>query len=83
MPRLTRKHFPLNDVRGNGLAIGGGAEDLAGYYRREPIKGPGAFVEQVTDFRDFEPAMQRKLIREPETRAIGMLLAPGDSVGEP
>ena len=78
-PRLAYKHFPLNRVTVNGLVIGGGAQDLAGYYRRELIKGPGAFVEQATDFRDFERAMRRKLIRELETRAIGLLIDAGNS----
>ncbi len=59
----------------NGLTIGGGDDDLAGYYRRELIKGPGAFVEEAEDFFDFERAMTRKLVRELEARAIS--LAPG------
>jgi hypothetical protein len=71
-PALAYLNFPLSEVTVNGLAIGGSAEDLAGYYRRELIKGPGAFVEEATDFADFERAMQRKLVRELETRAIGM-----------
>ena len=71
-PYLAYLNFPLSEVTVNGLAIGGSAEDLAGYYRRELIKGPGAFVEEATDFADFERAMRRKLVRELETRAIGM-----------
>ncbi len=71
-PELAYLNFPLAEVTVNGLAIGGSAEDLAGYYRRELIKGPGAFVEEARDFADFERAMQRKLVRELETRAIGM-----------
>jgi hypothetical protein len=72
-PYLAYRNFPLDEVTVNGLAIGGAADDLVGYYRRELIKGPGAFVEVALDFFDFERAMRRKLVRELETRAIGML----------
>ena len=63
-PRLAYANFPLDAVTVNGLTIGGRADDLAGYYRRELIKGPGAFVEEARDFTDFERAMRRKLLRE-------------------
>lgn len=63
-PQLAYKHFRLSDVTVNALTIGGRREDLAGYYRRELIKGPGAFVEEAQGFRDFERAMKRKLVRE-------------------
>lgn len=76
-PRLAYANFPLNDVTVNGLTIGGAADDLAGYYRRELIKGPGAFVEEARDFSDFERAMRRKLVRELEARAIGSAPLPG------
>lgn len=71
-PRLAYANFPLDAVTVNGLTIGGRADDLAGYYRRELIKGPGAFVEEARDFTDFERAMRRKLVRELQARAIGM-----------
>ncbi len=71
-PQLAYRNFPLGEVTVNGLTIGGGEDDLAGYYRRELIKGPGAFVEEARGFEDFETAMRRKLVRELETRAIGM-----------
>ncbi len=74
-PLLAYRNFPLDEVTVNGLAIGGREDDLPGYYRRELIKGPGAFVEEAADFRDFERAMRRKLVRELEARAIGR--APG------
>jgi len=72
-PRLAYRNFPFDNVTVNGLAIGGQKDDLAGYYRRELIRGPGAFVEEAVDFNDFARAMRRKLVRELETRAIGML----------
>jgi len=79
-PRLAYRNFPLDEVTVNGLTIGGAADDLAGYYRRELIKGPGAFVEEASDFNDFERAMRRKLVRELQARTIGMV-APGAASG--
>ena len=70
-PSLAYRNFPLGDVTVNGLTIGGFADDLAGYYRRELIKGPGAFVEEARGFRDFERAMRRKLVRELSAIAVG------------
>ena len=75
-PRLAYRNFPLAQVTVNGLTIGGAEDDLAGYYLRELIKGPGAFVEIALDFNDFERAMRRKLVRELETRAIGQAPLP-------
>ena len=72
MPRLAYQNFPLAEVTVNGLVIGGAEDDLVGYYRREIIKGPGAFVETARDFNDFERAIQRKLVRELQARAIGL-----------
>ncbi|MDJ0631225.1 MAG: DUF1194 domain-containing protein [Rhodobacter sp.] len=80
-PRLAYENFPLDEVTVNGLSIGGQEDDLAGYYRRELIKGPGAFVEEAADFHDFERAIRRKLVRELETRAIGWLPQPGQRGG--
>jgi hypothetical protein len=37
---------------------------LAKYYRDNVIGGPGAFVEQIDDFRTFGEAMMRKLVTE-------------------
>ncbi len=64
-PALAYAHFPLDRVTVNGLAIGG-EDDLVAYYRREVVKGPGGFVEEAADFRDFHRAMRRKLVRELE-----------------
>ena len=71
-PRLAYRNFPLAEVTVNGLTIGNGGDDLVGYYTSELIKGPGSFVEVARDFDDFEAAMRRKLVRELETRAIGL-----------
>lgn len=73
-PRLAYKHFPLADVTVNGLVIGD-AEDLKGYYQREVIKGPGAFVIEARDFLGFQEAMTRKLVRETSMLAVSELRA--------
>lgn len=59
----------------NGLAIGGHETDIADYYKREVIRGPGAFVEVATDHTDFPRAIRRKLERE-----LGMAVMGGDPV---
>lgn len=64
-PALAYAHFPLGGVTVNGLAIGAEA-GVGAYYRREVIRGPGAFVERAADFADYERAMRRKLRRELE-----------------
>ena len=48
----------------NGLAILNEVPKLDGYYRDRVIGGPNAFVTSALDFRDFENAMIRKLVRE-------------------
>jgi hypothetical protein len=65
-PELAYKHFPLEGVTVNALAIGGAAvlENLVVYFRERVIRGPGAFVERARDYDDFERAMRRKLERE-------------------
>ena len=65
-PHLAYKHFPLDGVTVNALAIGGATEidGLIDYFRDEVIKGPNAFVERARDHADFERAMRRKLERE-------------------
>jgi uncharacterized protein DUF1194 len=50
----------------NGLAITNTVFDLADYFVRFIIGGPGAFVEEAADYVDFERAMQKKLVRETE-----------------
>lgn len=76
-PPLAYKHFPLDEITVNGLAIGGaGEDDVAAYYRAELIRGPGAFVEEAAGFEDYERAMRRKLERELRAAAIGALDGP-------
>lgn len=56
----------------NGLAIENQDVGLAGYYEREIIVGPGAFVERADDFADFAHAFRRKLLRELRGAPIAM-----------
>lgn len=65
-PALAYRNFPLDWVTVNGLAIGGSVEldGLVDYFRREVIRGPGAFVETAADYADYARAMRRKLLRE-------------------
>ena len=68
----------------NGLAIGTGnaasgdrrqmdIKELSSYFRANVIKGPNAFVETAIGFNDYRDAMERKLLRELKTLAIGGL----------
>jgi len=54
----------FGDILVNGLAIGGHEADIAAYYAREVIRGPGAFVVTARTHTDFPPAIRRKLERE-------------------
>ena len=72
-PALAYKNFDLGEVTVNGLAIQGGKDDIAEYYKRELIRGPGAFVEVAQSFEDFERVMQRKLIRETQAQIFSSL----------
>jgi hypothetical protein len=72
-PRLAYRNFDLAEVTVNGLAIQSGEEDIAAYYLRELIRGPGAFVEVAQGFEDFERAMRRKLVRETKARILGAM----------
>lgn len=73
-PDLAYREFPLDRVTVNGLAIAESDREIADYYRRVLIRGPGAFVIEVTRFEDYEAAMTEKLLRELEGPVIGMLI---------
>lgn len=81
-PEVVRESPALAGVTINGLAVKGdlpidhgymvthgGA--LSAYFDAHVIHGPGAFVERAWDYRDFEEAMTRKLIRELAPPMIG------------
>ena len=66
----------------NGLVIGAGdlrggderfadIKELSSYYRAYVLRGPGAFVEVALGFEDYAAAMERKLLRELASIAIG------------
>jgi hypothetical protein len=63
-PELARQEFPFEGVTVNGLVVGATRETLKGYYERNVISGPGAFVEMAVDYTDYEATMKRKLLRE-------------------
>ncbi|WP_235871449.1 DUF1194 domain-containing protein [Shimia sediminis] len=73
-PHLAYRNFPLGGITVNGLAIRSlgfstGAftaapVDIRGYFEREVIRGPNAFVEVAANYGDYERAMRRKLERE-------------------
>ena len=55
----------------NGLAIGGIESDIAAYFAREVIHGPGAFVQYANRPADFPEAFRRKLLRELSEQVLG------------
>lgn len=71
----------------NGLVIGAGAvdrgdgifltiEQVTAYYQDKVIRGPGAFVETALGYTAYAAAMERKLLRELASIAIGELVLP-------
>lgn len=65
--------FDFDGITVNGLAIGGHEGDIADYYRRRVIRGPGAFVEIARTHADFPRAIRRKLERELAPPVFGAL----------
>jgi hypothetical protein len=61
----------------NGLPIGGHEADIADYYGREVIRGPGAFVEPAARHEDYPAAIRRKLLKELTVRLMGQAAADG------
>lgn len=66
----------------NGLVIGSGnrrgdderfadIKELSAYYANYVVRGPGAFVEVALGFEQYADAMERKLLRELTSLAIG------------
>ena len=48
----------------NALTVSTEVKDLAAYYEKSVITGPGAFVINVTSYDAYAAALRRKLIRE-------------------
>lgn len=67
--------FPFDGVTVNGLVVNSGDYEgevlLIPYFLEEVIRGPGAFIEVAQGFEEYATAMERKLIRELGTFAIG------------
>lgn len=61
----------FGDIVVNALAIGGHESDIARYFAREVIRGPGAFVEVARTHADFPRAIRRKLERELTGPVVG------------
>ena len=61
-------------VRINALVISDDSGDLAKYYAREVILGPGSFVMTVKKFSDYAAALKKKLIRELASETPGSRL---------
>lgn len=83
-PDRVRLRPGLADVTINALAVSGDLpfdhEDfathvgaLSSWFAGNVIHGPGAFVESALDYRDFERAMTRKLLRELQPMLMGSL----------
>lgn len=62
-------------LRVNGLAIRTYDRDVADYFRKRVIRGPGAFVEVAEGQKDFPRAIRRKLLRELSEQMVS--LGPG------
>ncbi|MCO4849209.1 MAG: DUF1194 domain-containing protein [Yoonia sp.] len=46
-------------------------KELSSYFREYVVRGPDAFVEVALGFEDYANAMERKLLRELQSIAIG------------
>jgi hypothetical protein len=64
LPNTVRDRAARQGITVNGLAIINEERFLAGYYQRNVIGGPGAFVAVANDFADFGQAILAKLLRE-------------------
>lgn len=75
-PELAFQHFPFAGVTVNGLAVLNNNPSLAGYFARELIRGPRAFVEVSQGYEGYREAMTRKLFREINDLVVGQTLPP-------
>ncbi len=76
-PADAYRREDFGDILVNGLAIGGHETDIVIYYRREVLRGRGAFVEIAKTHADFPRAIRRKLERELTQHVMGALPAAG------
>jgi len=84
LPAEAKSYPLLADVTINALVVGVNTQpfatrpstesvDLVRYFISQVIRGPDAFVETASRFEDFQTAMEKKLLRELRTRAVGLL----------
>ncbi|MEO0402022.1 MAG: DUF1194 domain-containing protein [Pseudomonadota bacterium] len=76
-PLLAYREFNFAEVTVNGLVVNAAEFTsetmLIEFYKREVLRGPGAFLEVAQGFEDYERAMRRKLERELTPPVIGVL----------
>ena len=82
-PQDVRDSNALGGITVNALVIGSDHPDggvpaeeikaLRAHFETKVIRGPDAFTEVALGFEDYEKAMIRKLLRETEGLAIGLL----------
>lgn len=75
-PVHAYRHFPLNGVVVNGLAILGEDPEVVAFYAGEVLHGSGAFLEVAKGFEGFRVAMTRKLYREINNIMLGATRPP-------
>jgi len=81
-PRDVHDLPEMTDITINALVIGSATQgkdtiaDLTAYFGAEVLRGPDAFVETALGFEAFQDAMERKLLKELLTFAIGSLRHP-------
>lgn len=63
-PRPVAEALAASGVTVNGLVIRGAWPDPAMFYKRNVVRGDGAFLEVAADFSDYAAAIRRKLLRE-------------------
>jgi hypothetical protein len=82
LPETVSEELRPVGVTVNGLVVGAGDLDgdderfvdikqLSAYYRANVIRGPGAFVEVALGYEEYAATMERKLLRELASIAIG------------
>ncbi len=78
-PETVRAGGALAGITVNALVVApeGGIAELSAYFRAQVVQGPDAFVETALGYDDYARAMQRKLLREIATVAVGAVGAAG------
>ena len=69
-PNAARDAAVRAGVTVNGLAIVNESKYLVGYYKRNVVGGPGAFVVKAENYEDYIDAILRKLLREIKERFV-------------